>query len=187
MSSIRLTQAVTQVSATLTNGAVTVIDIPRPLTTPAEPPYAEGTDHVVRPETRREFEGGNVIVRLPSAFIAANIFLRRASIRRLTDTAQTGLTEGAFFPTGASTDQEFVRDMVNLPGNTLPTNAASDAVADLLGVEVGNSPGRSYPGVTLMANEFVRLELFNNSGGDITDAIEASYKMGRSQADTGKP
>lgn len=189
MSNVELTQALTQVSATWADAVVTTLDIPRPVTTPAEPPYAEGTDHVTRPDRLREDEGGNVCIHIPTALMPANIFIRRISIQRMLPTPQKGISgpDGALFPSGASTDQEFVRDVLNMgTGNTLLLSDAS--VQDLLGVDTAAGMPRTYPGLTLMAGEFVRLEVYNNTGGPVGPAtIEAIYRMGRSQSDTGRP
>jgi hypothetical protein len=39
-----------------------------------------------------------------------------------------------------------------------------------------------------MGGEYIRLEIYNNTGGDIGPAtIQTHYRMGINQADTGKP
>jgi hypothetical protein len=173
----------------LPDATTTTVDVPRPQESPQEPPYAEGTDHVVRPSFVREVEAGHVIIDLPAAFVAANVFLRRASIRKLLPVPQRGLATPAtaLFPTGAPTDQEFVRDLVNTgTSNDLPTD--SDTVRDLFGNFRAVASVRSFPGITLRAGEFVRLELRNASGGPLGPAfINAIYKLGLNQGDTGKP
>lgn len=194
MSNVVKSQFTSQVSATLADAAVTVVDIPRPQVTPAEVPYAEGTDHVVRPATNlRDSEGGQCVIRLPAAFVAANIFIRRVSIRRALPAAQKGLgyngpgqTAGALFPSGASADQEFVRDVVNLTGDTLATN--SEAVKDLFGVPADSATVRSFPGMTLMAGEYPRIEFYQATGAPIgPGVITTNFKMGENQGDTGRP
>lgn len=192
MSSVLQTQGIQQaVAVTLLNApaAPTPIDIPRPTTTPAQPAYAEGSDHVVAPTFLREEEGGHVVIDLPAVFVAANVFLSKVQIKKLLPTAQKGLQDpsSAFFPSGAPTDTTLVRTLFDDGGaNSLPTNA--DAVRDLLGNLRSGAAVRSFPGITLRAGEFVHIELYNNSGGTLGPAaINAVYKLGLNQADTGKP
>jgi len=192
MSSVLQTQGIQQaVAVTLPNApaAPTGIDIPRPTSKPAEPAYAEGTDHVVRETFLREEEAGHVVIDLPSVFIAANVFLSKLQIKKLLPAAQKGLQDpsSAFFPTGAPTDATLVRTLFDDAGAmSLPTNA--DAVRDLLGNLRSGATVRSFPGITLRAGEFVHMELYNNSGGPLGPAtINAVYKLGLNQADTGKP
>lgn len=189
MSSVLQTQGINQVvAASLPNVTLTLIDIPRPTTTPAELPYAEGTDHVTRPIFLREEEAGHCVIDLPATFVAANVFLQTLSIKKLLPAAQKGLQDpsSAFFPTGAPTDNTLVRTLFSDGGaNSLPTNA--DAVRDLLGNLRASATVRSFPGITLRAGEYVHIELYNNSGGTLTGTINAVYKLGLNQADTGKP
>jgi len=189
MSSVIQTQGVFTVAATLPDATTTTIDMPRPESSPAVPAYAEGSDHVVLPAVTREMEGGHCVIDLPSTFVAATVFLRRASIRKLLPTPQKGVAgpSDAYYPTGAPTDTEFVRDLVNTNGaNTLPTDA--DAVRDFLGNLRANAAVRSFPGITLMAGEYVRLELYNGSGAPIgPGTINVVYKLGLNQKETGKP
>jgi hypothetical protein len=176
--------------ANLVNGVVQAVDIPRPQTTPAEPAYAENTDHVTKLPAIREFEAGNVHIELPTLFVAADVFLRRVEIRKLLPTAQKAVpgAADALYPTGAATDSEFVRDAYNSGGlNELATDG--DEVLELLGGELGAVSSKTFPALTLRAGEFVRLTLFNNSGADIDTGdrvIRAMYKMGLNEVDTGR-
>lgn len=189
MSSVIQSQMLTTVAATLPDATATVVNIPRPQTTPALPAYAEGSDHIIAPAFIREEEGGHCVIDLPSAFVASNVYLRRASVYKLLPAAQKGVAGpgDAYFPSGAPTDAEFVRDLVNTgTANSLPTNA--DAVRDLFGNLRASAAVRSFPGITLGAGEYVRLTLFNGSGGPLGPAqINATYKMGLNQKETGKP
>ena len=196
MSSVVQTQMITQVTTTIANTVVTTVDIPRPMTTPAEVAYAEGTDHVTRPIFIREEEGGHVVIDLPAAFKTSAIYLRRMSIRKLLPTAQKGLVgaSGALMPTGAPTDDTFVRDVFNSNGaNTLATND-TNALNDLLGNPIVGAAGtapltyvRSFPGITLRSGEYVRMEFYTAGGAVGPGTINAVYKMGLNQQDTGKP
>lgn len=188
MSSVIQTQSLLQVAATLANAAETVVNVPRPQTSPAQPAYAEGSDHVIAPSFLREEEGGRVIIDLPTAFVAGTVFLRRVSIMKLLPTAQKGVAgpSDAYFPTGAPTDSTFVRDLVNTgTGNTLATNA--DTVRDLFGnLRATPASVPSMPGITLEAGEFVRLTFFQSTGAPIgPGTINAMYKMGRNQKEVG--
>lgn len=189
MSSVLRTQGINQVvSTTLVNTVLALIDIPRPQTTPAQPAYAENSDHVTAPSFTREEEAGHCVIDLPANFVAATVFLRKLSIRKLLPTAQKGLQDpsSAFFPSGAPTDNTLVRDLVDTgTASSLPTNA--DAVRDLLGNLRAGATVRSFPGISLRAGEYVHLELFNNSGGDLTGTINAVYKLGLNQGDDAKP
>lgn len=190
----------------LTSAVEQAIDIPRPVTAPKEVAYAEGTDHVVRPPAIREFEAGHVIVEPAPAHTVADVFLRRVEIHQLLPTPQKGLAgpSSAFphppgaaapiFPNGAPATTSFVRTVFDAAGaNTLLLS--DPAVSEILGgtmfdPAVLNSPQRTHPGVTLRAGEFVRLVLFNNTGGDIDAGdrnYHAAYKLGLNQSDTGKP
>lgn len=190
MSSVLRTQGINQaVAVTLTNAVITAVDIPRPQTTPAQPPYAENTDHVVAPTFLREEEAGHCVIDLPAVFVAANVFLTNLSIKKLLPTPQKGLQDPstAFFPTGAPTDTTLVRTLYSDPtGLLLPTNA--DSLRDLLGNLRASATVRSFPGLSLRAGEFVHMEFKNSSGGDLGPAnINAVYKLGLNQGDDAKP
>ena len=194
------------VVATLTDAVEQNIDIPRPQTTPQEVAYAEGTDHVVRPPAIREYEAGHVIIEVAPAHAVANVFLRKIEIHQILPAAQKGLSgpssdftfpPGAtapMFPNGAPAQTGFVRDVFDAGGGN-DMLLSDPAVSEVLGgtmfdPAILNSPQRTHPGVTLRAGEFVRLVVFNNTGGDIVAgdrAYHAAYKLGLNQSDTGKP
>lgn len=188
------------------NGVETTVDIPRPETTPKETAYAEGTDHVIREPAIREFEAGHVIIEHPSTWDIATLYLRKVEIHQILPAAQKGLSgpssdfafpagaPGPIFPSGAPAQTGFVRTVYDAGGlNTTPMN--DDSVTEILGGNmldpaVAGAPQRSYPGVTLRAGEFVRLVVFNGSGGDLDSGartFSAAYKLGLNQSDTGKP
>jgi hypothetical protein len=193
MSIVNRAQFSKTVTVSFPNVTETTFDVPRPETTPKEPAYAEGTDHVTKLPGTDEDYAGEVIVRLPSTLQLATVFLRSVEIRKLLPTAQKGIAGpgGALFPSGAAVDSEHVRhimqetankiDMATAPGTTLlgdadPTNVAAGGLT------------RSYPGITLRAGEYVRCALYNNSGGALTDQIiSAYYTMGQHQTDVGRP
>ena len=135
----------------------------------------------------------------------ATVFLQTVEVRKLLPTAQKGLgapsssvphppgVSGALFPSGAPTDSEHVRFLVNeveasptllmdsgpaltFLGDGDPTNLAAGGLM------------RSYPGITLRAGEYVRITLYNNSGGALNgQIISGEYKMGQHQTDVGRP
>lgn len=180
---------------------VQTFDVPRPQTEPAQVAYAEGTDYVTKPTHVDEDYAGEVVISLPAALQLATVLLQVVEIRKLLPTAQKGLSSpsssfphppgvsGALFPSGAPTDSEHVRFQVQenaTPTSGIPLNG--DVALSYLGMEVGGSPGRSYPGITLRAGEYVRLTIANNSGGDLLNQqIEAHYRMGQHQTDVGRP
>jgi hypothetical protein len=199
MSIVNRAQFAEQVTVSLPDAALTTFDIPRPVTTPAEPPYAEGADHVIRDPNRDELYGGEVTLKLPTTLVIATAFLRMVEIRKLLPATQKGLagTSSTFphppgatppiFPTGAASDSEHVRYAVQEAADSLAMD--SDAVAQMLGMEVAtSSPGRSYPGITLRAGEYVRLSINVASGGPLnSQVIGANYNMGESQSTVGRP
>jgi len=189
MSSVIQTQGVYTVAATLADAVTTAIDMPRPVSSPAVPAYAEGSDHVILPTFLREEESGHCVIDAPSAFRVANVFLRRASIMKLTPTPQKNIPgpADAYFPSGAPTNTTFVRDLVNT-GTANSLLLSADAVSDLFGNLRTNAAVRSFPGVTLEQGQYVRLEIFNNTGAPIgPGTFNVVYKLGLNQKDTGKP
>ena len=192
------TQGIERTSATAVNLAFTAFDVPRPQTTPAEVAYAENTDHVIKEPAVREFESGHCVIELGALLVAANVWLDKVEIVKLLPTAQKGLSSlsssglnsppGAnppLFPSGAPSDETLVRVLVDRnQANDLATNETM--VGKFLGQTVTPDTVRSYPGITLRSGEFVRITLGNTSGGDLTDVITATYKLGLNQGDTGK-
>jgi len=197
------TQGIERISATAVDAAFTAFNLPRPQSTPVQPAYAEGVDHVTRPEALREFEAGQCVIELGALLVAADVFLDKVEIVKLLPTPQKGMSglsssginsppgaEEPLFPSGAPADAELVRVLVDRKeANDLSTDDVS--VNDLFGLPkyAGGAGGetRSYPGITVRAGEFVRLTLGNTSGGDLTDTITVNYKLGLNQSDTGKP
>ena len=203
MSIVNRAQFTKTVTVSFPNVTATTFDVPRPVTTPAEPAYCEGSDHVTKAVNLEEVFAGEAIVRLPSTLQLATVFLRSIEVRKLLPTAQKGLAgpsstfphpPGAvspMFPSGAPTDSEHVRflvqetgntiDMATVPGNTMlgdadPTNVAAGGLV------------RSYPGITLHAGEYLRVTLYNNSGGALNDqVVTAYYTMGQHAGDVGRP
>ena len=182
------TQGIERISATAVNAAFTAFDLPRPVTTPQEPAYAENSDHVVAEPSLREFEAGHCVISLGGLLTAADVFLDKVEIMKLLPIAQKGVSgpSSALFPSGAPSDETLVRTLVDRgEANDLSTDA--EAVTGFLGQANFSNTVRSYPGITLRSGEFVRLTLGNTSGGDLTDDITTTYKLGLSQSDTGKP
>jgi len=184
-------QATTAVTASFPNTAATTFDIPRPQTTdPAPVPYAENADHVIAPPARDEYSAGHCTVELPATLKLANVYCRTIEIMKMLPPAQKAVAsaETALFPTGAPTNIAHIRYIVNFDTDVLPT--ASDAFLDLMGEPhaVVATSVRSFPGITLREGEFIRMTLYNNSGGALNDqVITANYKLGLNQGDTGKP
>ena len=183
------TQSVQRVAVDFPDATITAFDLPRPQTVPQENAYAETVDHVVRPPALREFEAGHVVVDFAATLAVADVFLDRVEVRKLLPTPQTGVSgpSGAFFPTGASTDESLVRTLIDR-GEADDLLLSDLAVADFFGQTKTPNTVRSYPGVTLRAGEFLRIYVSNQSGGALNgQAITGTYKLGLNQKDTGKP
>lgn len=174
MAVLRTQHALKSAAVTLVDTEATVIDIPRPLTLPAE---GNTLDHVTRPSSRDEFRAGKAIVTLPAAFQAADVFCRLLRVVKAPnqanpdDTFQQPAPSGAasfqraaLFPTGAS--QTLGRDIINSGTDDIfPTNGTEflSLIANL----------------TLRENESLEITLQNSSGGDLgPDRIEVHYDFG---------
>jgi len=203
MSIVNRAQFAKSVTVSFPNVTATTFDVPRPVTTPAEPAYCEGSDHVIKPTSLEEDFAGEVVVRLPTTLELATVFLRSVEVRKLLPAAQKGLAgpsstfphpPGAvspIFPSGAPTDSEHVRFLVEEAGNTIEmSQGAGHALLgspDPTNLAAGGLT-RSYPGITLRAGEYVRLTFYNNSGGDLNNQIiTANYNMGQFHGDVGRP
>lgn len=183
------TQGVEQIIASFPDVTITSVDVPRPQTSPAEPAYAENTDHVIAPPALREMEAGHVQIAFASTLLAAGVFLDRVEVRKLLPAAQKGIAGpgDAFFPSGAPADETLVRTLVDRAGAD-DLLLSDDSVVDLFGRTSGANTVRSYPGITLRSGEFLRLLISNQSGGALNDQeITAKYNLGLNQQDTGKP
>jgi hypothetical protein len=193
MSIVNRAQFLETTTVSFPNVSATTFDVPRPETTPKEPAYAEGVDHVTKLPSLDEDYAGEVIVRLPGTLQLATVFLRTLEVRKLLPTAQKGVVGpgDALFPSGAPTDSEHVRFLTQETGNTVATDAGAGPLMLGDGDPTNLAAGglmRSYPGITLRAGEYVRLTLYNNSGGALNDQlISAYYTMGQHQSDVGRP
>lgn len=193
MSIVNRAQFTKTVTVSFPNVTATTFDVPRPQTTPAEPAYAEGVDHVTKLPSIEEDYAGEVVVRLPGTLQLATVFMRTVEIRKLLPTAQKGVAgpADALFPSGASTDSEHVRFAVQEAVNTVAMDAGAGPLMLGDGDPTNLAAGglmRSYPGITLRAGEFTRITLYNNSGGALNDQlISAYYTMGQHQSDVGRP
>ncbi len=183
------TQGIERTLVSFPDVTTTTFDLPRPQTTPQDPPYAELTDHLNKNQNLREFEAGHVVVDFASTLAVASVFLDKVEVRKLLPAAQKGVaTPGnALFPTGSPTDETLVRTLIDRAGaNDLLLS--DSAVLDFFGNAKTGNTVRSFPGVTLRAGEFLRISIRNNSGGALNNqAITATYKLGLNQQDTGKP
>ncbi len=193
MSIVNRAQFTKTVTVSFPNVTATTFDVPRPETTPKEPAYAEGVDHVTKLPSIDEDYAGEVVVKLPATLALATVFLRTLEVRKLLPAAQKGVVGpgGALFPSGASTDSEHVRFLAQETGNTVGMTAGAGpallGAADLTNLAAGGLT-RSYPGITLRAGEYARITLYNNSGGALNDQIiQANYNMGQHQSDVGRP
>lgn len=193
MSIVNRAQFTKTVTVSFPNVTATTFDVPRPETTPKEPAYAEGVDHVTKLPSIDEDYAGEVVIRLPGTLQLATVFLRTLEIRKILPTAQKGVAGpgDALFPTGAATDSEHVSFAVQEAANTIDMAAGAGPLMLGDGDPANLAAGglmRSYPGITIRAGEFARITLYNNSGGDLNNQlISAYYTMGQHQSDVGRP
>ena len=193
MSIVNRAQFLETITQSFPNVTATTFDVPRPQTTPAEPAYAEGVDHVTKLPSIDEDFAGEVVVKLPSTLALSTVFLRTLEVRKLLPAAQKGVVGpgDALFPSGAGVDSEHVRYLAQETGNTIGMTAGAGpallGAPDLTNLAAGGLT-RSYPGITIRAGEYVRITLYNNSGGALNDQIiQANYNMGQHQSDVGRP
>ena len=184
--SVLATQFLRRTAATLLNApaAPTEVDIFGP-ESETETPYAENTDHVIRPRQLRQNEAGFVIVDLPAAFVNANIFLRGVEIwSRNSIPFQRGLGT-AMFPTGAAVAASpmLKRTVFASTANDTPTTLAA-TLSILGGTLTGSDATKDTPALKVNADEFVKLRLFNNTGGPLTDTIDSKFDLGRAAVNT---
>jgi len=184
--SVLATQFLRRTTVTLLNApaAPTEVDIFGP-ESGTEPPYAENTDHVIRPRQIRQNEAGFVVIDLPGAFVNANIFLRGVEVySRNSIPMQRGLGT-AMFPSGAATPSSpmLKRQIFSSSANDTPTTLA--AILSILGGTLtGSDATKDTPAIKVNADEFVKLRLFNNTGGPVTDTIDSKFDLGRAAVNT---
>lgn len=174
-------QYVTLTSATLPDVTLTTVDIVRPESTPGVP-YAEGTDYVTTPRVTMEGEGGMVVVDLPAALENAAAFLRAVEIWQSYYPAQSGLGS-ALFPTGATPPSNGQPTLVRTVFTSNGANSLATNNADVPAILGGTVLAPNAPSLMLGAGQFVRLSIFNNSGGPLGPAnIEARYDFGLNES-----
>ena len=161
--------------------ATLAVDVLGPEST-LEPPYAENSDHVVRARQVRQNEAGFVqitgwdgsVLDDPDVLLDVEIWKRAASA------AQKGL-EAPLFPSGAAAAADPVLQRVvatDLPGDG----------ADLLSILGGATPpAKDVPLLHVRADEFVRLRITNNTGGNTTAlTLSAKFDLGMNPVDTNR-
>lgn len=160
------------------NGTLTV-DVNGPVTTPPEPPYAEGTDHVIKKRQLRENESGIVYIDFSGAAVVATTLVTAVEIWNRGDPDQTGLTP-SLFPTGAALANApyKVRDVFT--GSAPITDAALRA---LFGGTLDDDTTKHTPALSLQANQYVRITLSETAGGgDLAGVVTAKYDLGLNPA-----
>jgi hypothetical protein len=179
MSVVR-TQYVTEQAVSVLNNVTTVIDVVRPVTTPAQPPYAENTDYVTRPRHLMEEEAGAATINLQGNILNASIYLRAVEVWQAYPTAQTGLTGVPMFPSGSTPAQApSLVNTVYTSATGLATNTSDNMLVTLRAATgVGGLKTAQIPAITLGAGQFVRLRFYNNAAGDQTGLIQTSYDFG---------
>lgn len=161
MSSVIRNQDYFTTTVTLAAGVAQDVLLARPRTLPA---MSNTVDHVVNPSTRRDWEGGRLLVDL-SAFNAATL-VRSVDIVRDPDSPFTDGPEPAgsaaepIFPSGA-------------PTPALVRNAFTDAVGT--GVAVASLVA-FFQNLHLNAEEQLRITLFSGAGD--TAALRHAYDLG---------
>jgi len=148
---------------------------------PLEPPYAEGTDHVVRARQVRSNESGWVVINgwtgsalaIAGAIVDVEIWSRGASA------AQKGL-DSALFPSGAVAPVDPVLKRIAATGLL----GDSGGLVSLYGGGLGGVDAKDVPALHLRADEFVKLRINNTTGGTVATTLEAKYDLGGHPGDT---
>jgi len=152
---------------------------------PLETPYAENTDHVIRPRQNRQNEAGFVVIdgwgtpfNVDTVNLDVEIWSRRSSA------AQKNL-EAPLFPSGAAvpTDPQLKRVVATgLLGLTHITD-----IAAIFGGGFGGRDTKDVPLLHVRADEFVRLRVNNTAAGALGPlTLSAKFDLGISPADTNR-
>ena len=143
-----------------------------------ETPYAENTDHVIRPRQNRQNEAGWVVISgwQASALDASALTVDVEIWERASAAAQKGL-DTALFPSGATAPADpFLKRVV-------ASGIAGDS-DDLLSVFGGAAPlgatlsSVDAPKIHVRAGEFVRLRILNSSTALGPVTLTAKYDLG---------
>lgn len=177
MSVIR-TQYMERQTISLPSSGTLVVDVNGP-TSPAETPYAEGTDHVTKKRQLRENESGIVYIDIEGAVNVSTTFVDAVEIWNRGDPDQTGLTP-ALFPTGAdlASAPYKVRDVFT---GSAPLNSA--ALKTIFGGTLDDDTTKHTPALSLQANQYVRITLRETAGGgDLAGTVTAKFDLGLNPA-----
>src|SRR5581483_8150517 len=181
MSVIRTQYGVVSASTTVVNATSGAIDLPRP----ADAAENNTIDWTVRPAFRKEFESGRCVVKAGADFGVAGMLLTKVEIIALnpgTSLAPLNLSFAQFPDNSILTQPGFanppvLRTLLDLSASpstspfTLAIDATTKAFANSLTSDLLSS-------ILLRADEFVRITLYNGTGGDVTGTLEARYDFG---------
>jgi len=186
MSAVR-TQYITQTPATIAGTPTpTVVDLIRPMSA-AGVPYCEGTNYVTLPRQDISNESGMVVIDLGSVIGVAAALLTAVEVWQGYEPAQsfpasvssTGTvttTAGPMFPSGSAPSGNGTPTLVrSVFASTagLPCNSA--LIAGILGSPLATP---SFPGIELLASQFVKLSFANTGAALAASSIAAKYDLG---------
>jgi len=169
-------------SVTIPNNGSVTFDVEGP-SSPAEPPYAEGTDHVTRLRQLRENESGNVRIGLDATLGVAATLIDSIEIWARNSVGQSGLS-APLFPSGATPSANGAAYMIRSVFSATPGVPSNDAQAlTILGGVLNNDATKDTPGIWLEADQMVRITLTDTAGGgDVTGDVTAKYDLGLNPA-----
>jgi hypothetical protein len=187
MSAVR-TQYVLQTTATIAAGPAvsTVVDIIRP-TAAAGLPYCEGTDYVTLPRQDVNNESGVVAIEPAAAFLIAGLLLTNVEVWQSYAPAQTFPSTvsstgtvtslvGPMFPSGAAPAGNGSPTIVrSVFASTAGLAMNSTLIPGILGNPI-SAP--VFPGIELLANQFVKLTILNTAGAIGPGNFTAKYDLG---------
>jgi hypothetical protein len=174
MSAIR-TQYITQTPATIAGTPTpTVVDLIRPMSA-AGVPYVENTDYVTLPRQDVSSESGMVVIDLGTVIGVAAALLTGVEVWQSYAPAQSGLGS-AMFPSGSAPSGNGASTLVrSVFASTAGLACNSALIAGILGSPLATP---AFPGIELLASQFVKLSFLNTGAALAASSITAKYDLG---------
>jgi hypothetical protein len=173
MAVTRSLYAVASVSETIDTLSTLNVDIPRPQT----PVQTDTYDFVVQPYAQLQFESGRCAIVPDSNFGIAGMLLAKLEIIALNP-------GNSLAPINLSFSEFPENDILTGPGFTSTTlRTICDFTANPAGSLYTMAPTdyktiRLLSNIIVRADEFVRVWLYNSTGGNIAGQLTATYDMG---------
>lgn len=181
MAVVRNTYGVVSASTTIVTHTSEAVDLPRP----SDAAETNTLDWVTRPAFRKEFESGRAVVKANSTFGVAGMLLTKIEVVALQPFNSLAPIDLSFsqFPSppvaGAASVLRTILDVTDDPTVSIFVMTTSNGdftyipTKDLLS------------SILLRADEFLRITLYNSTGGDITGLLEARYDFGLNSGNYG--